>query len=76
MAVLDEPGDLPDGTPVVIQPVGTFGFQEDLSIAELIERQGVRPVEGLADLAGDWPADDSLDDFLNEGVILGDAGSS
>ncbi len=65
MAVLDEPGDLPEGTPVVIQPVGTFGFQENLSIAQLLERQQVRPVTQPADLAGDWPAGDSLDEFLS-----------
>ncbi len=29
VAVLDEPGDLPEGTPVVILPMETFGFQED-----------------------------------------------
>ena len=65
VAVLDEPADLPEGTPVVIQPVETFGFQENLSIARLLERQQVRPVTQPADLAGDWPAEDSLDDFLS-----------
>ncbi|NLX96292.1 MAG: hypothetical protein GXY83_08950 [Rhodopirellula sp.] len=65
VAVLDEPTDLPEGTPVLIQPVETFGFQENLSIAQLIERQQVRPVTHPADLAGDWPLGDSLEEFLS-----------
>jgi len=65
VAVPDEPADLPEGTPVVIQPVESFAFEDNLSIAQLLERQRVRPVTQLADLAGDWPADDSLDEFLS-----------
>ncbi len=65
VAVLDEVADLPDGTPVVIQPIGSFGFHENLSMAQLVERQQVRAIAQPADLAGDWPADDSLDDFLS-----------
>lgn len=64
VAVLDEAADLPDGTPVVIQPVGSVGFHENLSLAQLAERQQVRPVVQPADLAGDWPAGDSLDEFF------------
>jgi hypothetical protein len=65
VAVLDEPGDLPDGTPVVIQPMGTFAFQENLSVAQLFERQQVQPATQPSDLAGDWPAGDSLEEFLS-----------
>jgi hypothetical protein len=65
VAVLDNPGELPEGTAVVIQPLGIFGFQENLSIAQLLVRQEVRPVAELADLAGDWPEDESLDEFLS-----------
>jgi len=65
VAVLDEPAELPDGTPVVIQLVASFGFHEDLSLAQLAERQQVEPVTQAADLAGDWPPDDSLEEFLS-----------
>ena len=65
VAVLDEPADLPEGTPVVVQPIATFGFQENLSIAQLAERQQVRPMTQPTDLAGDWPAEDSLEEFLS-----------
>ena len=65
VAVLDEPADLPEGTPVVVQPVEAFGFQENLSIAQLVQRQQAPPVAEPADLAGDWPAEDSLDEFLS-----------
>lgn len=65
VVVLDDPTDLPDGTPVVIQPVASFGFHENLSLAQLAERQQVLPVTQAADLAGDWPPDDSLDEFLS-----------
>jgi hypothetical protein len=65
VAVLDEPAHLPDGTPVVIQAMNTFGFSENLSVPELADRQRVRPVENLDDLVGDWPPEDRLDDFLS-----------
>jgi hypothetical protein len=61
VAVLDEPSDLAEGTRVVVQPLGTFGFQENLSMPQLFDRQDVRPVGELAD----WPADESLDEFLS-----------
>lgn len=65
VAILEDAADLPDGTPVVIQPVESFGFHEDLSLAQLVERQTVPPVVEPIDLVGDWPADDSLDEFLS-----------
>ena len=34
------------------------------SIAELAALQSVLPVIDLDDLAGEWPSDDSLEDFL------------
>jgi hypothetical protein len=64
VAVLDEPAELPEGTPVLVQAAKTFGFRENLSIPELAERQQVRHVGSSADLSGDWPAEDPLDDFL------------
>lgn len=47
----------------VDQPYG--GFWENLSADELARRQGVGPVSDLEALAGDWPADDSIDEFLD-----------
>ncbi len=64
VAVLEGCADLPEGTAVVIQPAATFGFSENLSIAQLMARQQVSPVSGASDLAGDWPSEDSLDEFL------------
>jgi hypothetical protein len=64
VAVLDDQADLPEGTPVVIQAAQSFGFDENLSIAELTRRQQVHPVSRVSELAGDWPAKDSLDEFL------------
>jgi hypothetical protein len=64
VAVLEGHTALPEGTAVVIQPAGTFGFNDNLSIAQLIERQQVRPVSDASELAGDWPNEDSIDEFL------------
>ena len=49
----------------VAQPEGATGFWEAQSIAQLAEQQQVQPVTGIDDLAGEWPADESLDEFLN-----------
>ena len=40
------------------------GFWENLSADELARRQGVGPVEDVSKLAGDWPPEDSIDDFF------------
>jgi hypothetical protein len=64
VAVLDQKIDLPEGTPVVIQAATIFGFHENLSVSQLLQRQQVLPVSHRNDLVGDWPAEDSLDDFL------------
>lgn len=40
------------------------GFWENLSLDELARRQGGEPVTNLDALAGDWPEDESVDDFL------------
>lgn len=64
IVVPDDPAGLPEGAPVVIQAAEPFGFSENPSIAQLAERQGVRPIDSLRDLRGDWPAEDCLDDFL------------
>jgi hypothetical protein len=64
VAVLDESIDLPDGTLVVIQPASTFGFHENLSLEQLAARQQIQPISSTADLQGDWPSEDSVDEFL------------
>lgn len=62
---LAEPVNLPDGTEVRVDltPVES-SFRLNLSAEELARRQEVQPITGLEDLAGDWPADDSIDEFL------------
>lgn len=41
------------------------GFWDNLSADELARRQGVKPVENLDDLKGDWPEGESVDEFLD-----------
>jgi hypothetical protein len=65
VAVLDPPADLPDGTPVRIEVERLDSeFWRNKSVRELADEQGVRLPESLDDLAGDWPAEDSIDEFL------------
>ena len=45
-------------------PGDAIEFWEKPSIAQLAERQGVQPPANLDDLAGNWPDEDNLDDFL------------
>ena len=62
-----EPGRLvePDGTPVRIEVSRVdAAYWECKSAEQLAREQGVAPASGAADLAGDWPADESVDDFL------------
>lgn len=40
------------------------GFWNNTTIEQLKKAQSPLPVTSLDDLAGDWPAEDSLDDFL------------
>ena len=40
------------------------GFWDNLSADELARRRGVLPVTDLDALAGDWPEEDSIDEFL------------
>ncbi len=46
--------------------VGAKNFFSGRSIEELAEAQGVRPLTDPKQLVGGWPADDDLDDFLDE----------
>jgi hypothetical protein len=65
VAVLDTSVGLPDGTAVRVEveradPV----FWQNKTIQQLIDEQGIKPCTNPADLAGDWPPDESVDDFL------------
>jgi hypothetical protein len=67
-----EPINLPDGTPVTFtraksssrrgQP--SFRNWKSKSLRTLMKEQGVGPLKSLKQLAGDWPAHESLDEFL------------
>jgi len=65
VAVLDNAVRLPDGTPVriAIEPSDS-AFWRGKSIEELAREQQIQPVSDLDDLAGEWPDDESVDDFL------------
>jgi hypothetical protein len=66
VAVLDSPLNLPDGTPVqVLVEQGTGSeFWQNRTIEELAREQGIDRPQNLAELHLDWPADESVDDFL------------
>lgn len=72
-----EPTPLPDGTVVEFHALShdDDAAHESLrssdaqarankSIEEIAEAQGVKPLRSGDDLRGDWPDDDSIDDFL------------
>jgi hypothetical protein len=62
VAVLDEPVNLPDGTPVLVDVGGDFWRGK--SIDELMREQGIHGPPNLSHFAGAWPQDESLDEFL------------
>jgi hypothetical protein len=65
VAIIDAGITLPDGTPVLIevaQPPSAFWANK--SAAELAHEQGVTPIQTLNDFAGDWPPEESVEDFL------------
>jgi hypothetical protein len=65
IAVLDGPVNLPDGTPVRVEVDRIDAdFWEGKSVEVHAREQGVKPCTDPHDLAGDWPAEESLDDFL------------
>lgn len=61
---LSQPVNLPEGTEVQVEVTPVESLWANLSAEELARRQNVRPIQSLDDLAGDWPSDDSIDDFL------------
>lgn len=65
VAVLESHVALPDGTPVSVHvEQDDSQFRHGKSVAELAREQRVRPIGALADLAIDWPQEDSLDDLM------------
>ena len=65
VAIFDEPVELPDGTLVRVEVEPLDGdFWQDRSIEQLARAQGVTPCVDPADLAGGWPEEESLDEFL------------
>jgi hypothetical protein len=64
MVVLNQPLPLPDGTPVVVEPIPTSGdFWQSASLDDLAQRQGVLVSRSLNELLGGWPTDELDDDF-------------
>lgn len=65
VAVLDAQIKLPDGTPVQvdIQPSDS-DFWRGKNVEETAQEQSVHPVADLDQLAGDWPENETVDDFL------------
>jgi hypothetical protein len=65
VAVLDSPVALPDGTPVRVEvDRADSEFWRAKSVDELARDQGVTPLRDANDLSGDWPDEDSIDEFL------------
>ena len=66
VAVLDQPVSLPDGMAVRIQiSPADSEFWQNRSIDELATDQGVQVCDDPRDIAGDFPADESIDHFLD-----------
>jgi hypothetical protein len=78
VVLLDGGRRLPEGTEVSVQPLTEESGTEEMAIQpsppefwrtptvdQLAKQQGVTAPTSLDDLAGDWPAEHSLDDFLN-----------
>jgi hypothetical protein len=76
--LIDDPVCLADGTQVSVCPVEgapagqpaaderpDSAFWQGLGVSELAEQQHVPSLRSLEDLAGDWPEDESLDEFFD-----------
>ena len=66
VAVLDGAVALPDGTPVRVEvESGTSDFWARQTVDDLAQEQGVVGIQNANELAGDWPSEDSIDEFLS-----------
>lgn len=63
VVILDVPVPLPDGTPVLVEPVPAPDFWRPFSIDELAKQQGVSAPTTVEELLGGWPEEDRDDDF-------------
>jgi len=65
VAVLDSAVTLPDGTRVrvEVEPADN-AFWSGKSVDELAREQGIQPPCNSANLAIDWPKEESVDEFL------------
>ena len=64
VAVLDPGVALPDGTPVRVEiELDDSKFRIGKSVDELAREQGIRPIGSAAELAIDWPHEESLDEL-------------
>jgi hypothetical protein len=62
--ILNQPLALPDGTPVLVEPMtDVVNFWQSCSLDSLAEQQGVSPLRSPDDLLGGWPADEIDDNF-------------
>jgi hypothetical protein len=65
VAVLDTPVQLPEGTPVRVEvEAADADFWRGKKVEELAREQGVEPIQSIDELSGDWPDEDSIDEFL------------
>jgi hypothetical protein len=65
VAEIDSPIPLPDGTEVRIEVESNGNtFWQSKTVADLVREQGVPTLRAASELTGDWPEDDSIDDFL------------
>jgi hypothetical protein len=66
VAVLEGAVALPDGTPVRVEVDRLDAdFWAGKSAEQLAREQGVAPCDDPHDLTGDWPINESIDDFLS-----------
>jgi hypothetical protein len=65
VAVLDGSVSLPEGTPVrvEVEPLES-GFWDHKSVEQLGREQGLGARTDAGELAGDWPEEDSIEEFL------------
>ncbi|HJT36049.1 MAG TPA: hypothetical protein VJ783_28760 [Pirellulales bacterium] len=63
MVVVDIPLPLPDGTPVLVEPIPGADFWRPLSLDELTRQQGVSAPAAVDELLGGWPEEDRDDQF-------------
>jgi hypothetical protein len=65
VAVLDTPVTLPDGTRVRVEVEHAGSeFWSGKTAEELAHERGIQPINNLADLAIDWLAEESVDEFM------------